>query len=197
MMHHFFIHHMKAGRTWFASKRIEGFTLIETLVAISLLTIAIVAPMSLTAQSLSSAYYARDQVTAFYLAQEAIEALRSVRDSNILRVSQGTSANLLDNFQDTNGNPFTIDTRTNAMAACGGTCPPLETDGTFYGYGGGAQGWTNTNFTRTVTAQFIPGTTNEVKITVRVDWISGGFQARTFQISDNLYRWINDGSGAR
>ena len=50
----------------------KGFTLIETLVAVSLLTVAIVAPMTLTARSLSAAYYARDQITAFHLAQEAI-----------------------------------------------------------------------------------------------------------------------------
>ena len=179
-------------------KSCKGFTLIETLVAISLLTIAIVAPMSLTAQSLSSAYYARDQITAFYLAQEAIEALRSVRDANILKVSQGTAANLLDTFASTIGQPFTIDTRTNAMVLCGGTCPPLQTDATkeFYGYS--ASGWTDTIFTRTVTAAFIPGTINEVKITVLVQWTTPkSFQVKSFTISDNLYRWINDGSGSK
>jgi len=176
----------------------RGFTLIETLVAISLLTIAIVAPMSLTAQSLSSAYYARDQITAFYLAQEAIEALRSVRDGNILKVSQGQAVNLLDGIPDTNGQPFTIDTRTNTMTLCDASgCPPIQTDGSFYGYGGGNSGWTNTNFTRTVTASFVPGTTNEVKVTIRVNWISGGFQTRTFQISEDLFRWVNDGSGSQ
>ena len=50
--------------------KIRGFTLIETLVAISLLMVAIVAPMSLTARSLATAYYARDQITAFHLAQK-------------------------------------------------------------------------------------------------------------------------------
>src|SRR3989338_949042 len=65
-----------------------GFTLIETLVAISLLTIAIIAPMALTAQSLATAYYARDQITAFYMAQEAIEGVRALRDGQILLISQ-------------------------------------------------------------------------------------------------------------
>ena len=192
----------------------HGFTLIETLVAISLLTIAIVAPMSLTAQSLASAYYARDQITAFYLAQEAIEAIRSVRDGNILKVSQGDTVDLLDTIPAVNGDPFTVDTRNNAMALCDSTngCPPLQTDGTFYGYFNNppqnpppqGSGWSNTNFTRTVTACFMQadGTCNgtasdEVKIVVHVDWITGGFKTRTFQISDNLYRWVNDGSGAQ
>src|SRR3989338_503600 len=72
-----------------------GFTLIETLVAISLLTVAIVVPMSLVTKSLSTAYYARDQVTAFHLAQEAIEIVRHVRDNNILMNAQGTPTDLL------------------------------------------------------------------------------------------------------
>ena len=64
-----------------------GMTLIETLVAITILTVAIVSPMSLTMQSLSASYYARDQVIAFNLAQEAIESLRARRDANILHIS--------------------------------------------------------------------------------------------------------------
>src|SRR5258708_2821268 len=76
--------------------RVRGFTLLETMVAVTLLAVAIVAPMQLTAQSLASAYYARDEVTAFYLAQEGIEAVRNVRDNNILLDSQGGSTvNLL------------------------------------------------------------------------------------------------------
>ncbi|MEN9561270.1 MAG: hypothetical protein RIQ56_543 [Candidatus Parcubacteria bacterium] len=182
-----------------------GFTLIETLVAIALLTVAIVAPMSLTSQSLSSAYYARDQVTAFYLAQEAIEALRSVRDGNILKVSQGEVVNLLSSFPDTNSNPFTIDARNNSMQLCPVEgCPPLQTDSTLtlYGYSPSDPSWTNTNFTRTVRACFVHsgGTcdgsvSDEVRLTVQVQWITGGFQTRSFTLVENLYRWVNDGSG--
>ncbi|MEK7156326.1 MAG: prepilin-type N-terminal cleavage/methylation domain-containing protein, partial [Patescibacteria group bacterium] len=72
-------------------KTTAGFTLVETLVAVMLLSVAVVAPMSLAARSLGSAYYARDQITAFYLAQEAIEALRSIRDSQILLIAGSSS----------------------------------------------------------------------------------------------------------
>ena len=67
-------------------KKNSGFTLIETLVAISLLSVSIVAPMALASQSLAAAYYARDQITAYHLAQEAIEAMRSIRDRQILKL---------------------------------------------------------------------------------------------------------------
>ena len=74
-------------KTWNLAPASRGMTLIETLVAISILAVAIVAPMTLTMQSLSSAYYARDQVVASNLAQEAIESVRAVRDGNILRIA--------------------------------------------------------------------------------------------------------------
>ena len=175
-----------------------GFTLIETLVAISLLTVAIVAPMTLTSKSLASAYYARDQITASYLAQEAIEAVRSVRDGNILLNSQGITTDLLAGIPSTNDDAFTIDTRNNAMALCPSNgCPPLETDGNFYGEGGGASGWATTQFTRSVRATLVGSGIDEVKITVVITWKTGAFQQRSFSISEDLYRWVNDGSGAQ
>lgn len=62
----------------------RGFTLVETLVAIFIMLIAIVAPLSIASQSLAAARKAKDNVTAFYLAQEGIELARNIRDNNIL-----------------------------------------------------------------------------------------------------------------
>ena len=87
-----------AGFTQVPTSESKGFTLIETMVAISILMVAIVAPMSLAAQSLSAAYYARDQITAFYLAQEGIEVVRSVRDTNILKIAGSLTVLLLAGF---------------------------------------------------------------------------------------------------
>ena len=121
----------------------EGFTLIETMVAIALLMVALIAPMSLAAQSLTAAYYSRDQITAFYLAQEGIEIVRSVRDANIIAIAEGNTT--LDPFT---GIPygtsasvaqlFTVDAlqvNSGALDTCeSGGCPPLQTNGSVYGY---------------------------------------------------------------
>ncbi|MDP3965729.1 MAG: type II secretion system protein [bacterium] len=171
----------------------RAFTLIETMVAISLLTIAIVAPMSLTTQSLSSAYYARDQITAFHLAQEAIESVRHARDRNVLKNALGVTTDLLAGLP-SSGTPFTIDTTNNDLiTTCSGTCPVLRksTEG-LYGY---SAAWSPTYFTRTVTATFVPGSgDDEITVLVRVDWQTGGFNSRNFTISDNLFRWVRDSS---
>lgn len=60
----------------------SGFTLVETLVAIAILLVAIVGPMSIAQKGAQSAYYANEQMTAVFLAQEALEAVRKVRDDN-------------------------------------------------------------------------------------------------------------------
>ncbi|MBV9159304.1 MAG: prepilin-type N-terminal cleavage/methylation domain-containing protein [Candidatus Kaiserbacteria bacterium] len=190
----------------------KGFTLIETLVAISLLAVAIVAPMSLVAQSLSSAYYARDQVTAFNLAQEGIEAVRAVRDGNILaNALNNAGVGLLAGIPI--GQDFTIDARetlaSDAIQTCAtNPCPPLQTDGTLYGYADGDRSnqsrdpnWTNTNFTRTLTATYagpagVNGGHDEIRVAVTVTWITRGSQRRSFTIYENMYRWVNDGAAA-
>lgn len=61
-----------------------GFTLIEALVALSIIALAVIGPLSLAATSLSAAQVARDQLTAYYLAQEGIEIVRNVRDTDRL-----------------------------------------------------------------------------------------------------------------
>jgi len=197
----------------------RGFTLIETLVAISLLTIAIVAPMLLTVQSLSAGYYARDQITAFYLAQEAIETVHAIRDGQILQIAQTSSGSSIDIFGPIPINQnFTLDARqqyssANPPPVCTGTagaCAPLQTDGQFYGYPSAALGdapsaWSVTSFTRTVRACYVqpnqPGActgavSDEMRVSVTVSWQTGAYQQRSFTISENLYRWVLNGAAS-
>ncbi len=61
----------------------KGFTLIETFVAITILLIAVLGPMSLFARAIRDGIYAKNQITAFYLAQEGLELAVNYKDSNV------------------------------------------------------------------------------------------------------------------
>jgi type II secretory pathway pseudopilin PulG len=70
-----------------------GFTLIETLIAITVLLISIVGPLQIAANALFSAYYTRDETTAYYLAAEAIEYIKNTRDSTFMFDALGGGTN--------------------------------------------------------------------------------------------------------
>lgn len=67
----------------------KGFTLIETLVAVAILVVAIVGPMDIASKGLFSAFYARDEITAYFLAQEGVEFVRNTRDTNYINKING------------------------------------------------------------------------------------------------------------
>ncbi len=80
----------------------KGLTMVETLVAISILTIAVIGPLGIIAQALHTSYYTRDQMTAYYLAQEAVEHVRNLRDNQGLAITKayldGTAEESLPNW---------------------------------------------------------------------------------------------------
>ena len=61
-----------------------GFTLVETLVAISILLLAVTAPLTIAYQGIASTSFVRDQIIATYLAQDAIEAIITQKRQNSL-----------------------------------------------------------------------------------------------------------------
>lgn len=128
----------------------RGFTILETLVAISILVLALTAPLAIVAQALSSSYYARDQVTAYYLAQEAVEFLRNKRDNAGLQSATTAEEWTSLFFADTSGtiiNPVGVTTlkaylvrdssNGYALKQCNSTCPFVKyspaSDGVLYG----------------------------------------------------------------
>jgi|GEM_PF-307150 len=59
----------------------SGFTLIETLVAISIFSVSILALFAVISQNIANISYSKKRVVAEYLAQEGIEYIRNVRDT--------------------------------------------------------------------------------------------------------------------
>jgi len=76
----------------------SGYSLVEVLVAISILLLATVGPMTIAARSLQYAEFSAQQNTAYLLAQEGIEAVFKVRaDAGIASVGGGDSWDWLGN----------------------------------------------------------------------------------------------------
>lgn len=67
----------------------NGYSLVEVLVAVTILLLAIISPMTIAAKGLQSAYYAREQATALFLAQEGIELIVAMRNDAYIAAIQG------------------------------------------------------------------------------------------------------------
>ncbi|MEM9336365.1 MAG: prepilin-type N-terminal cleavage/methylation domain-containing protein [Patescibacteria group bacterium] len=62
----------------------QGFTIVETLVAITILLIAIAAPITIVVRTAQSSAFAGEQVVATFLAQEGLELAQKERDDHYL-----------------------------------------------------------------------------------------------------------------
>ena len=79
--------------------RYRGFTLIESLVAISILLVGVVSAFGLVTKSLATAPVIQDRLVASFLAQEGIENVRHIRDSNFFKILKTGSGNWLGGIQ--------------------------------------------------------------------------------------------------
>lgn len=167
----------------------RGFTVLESLVAILILSISISVAFSIVQQSVSQNSQAMNEIKAFYLAQEAIEIIRNKRDSNQLAKINGGAGNWLDGLCPV-GNICAVDATDFSVFDCGsgiwGKCGNryLRQDPVTFSYGYNA-GWTQTNFKREIKIESINA--DEIAVTVRISWTRGitkYFDART-----HLFNW--------
>lgn len=183
----------------------KGFTLLETLVAVMILATAVAGPLSIASRSLNTSLIAKDQITAFFLAQEGVEYVRFVRDSNRLlgadwiTGSGGTSAgiSIAPCVYDINTNPIGcyVDSTTNSPSgqgdvptSCGATsCPVMYYNSTSGLYTYNTSATTKTIFTRQIVLTTI--SSNEYKLTVSVSWSDLGNVVRRVTIYENIYKW--------
>jgi prepilin-type N-terminal cleavage/methylation domain-containing protein len=173
--------------------RRKGFTLVETLVAISVLSLSILGTYTAVQSGLQKSIYVKDQIVAFYLVQEAMEYIHNVRDNNGLasinsQMGGGPAINWLTGLATVGapceiGKVCSIDSNAGTVSYCGttvGSCAPLNQNSTTYLYGNttGA-GWSATKFKREVRFEDITGNTGkELLVTVTVSWGSYSFQVK-------------------
>lgn len=168
---------------------IKGFTLIEAMIAVTILTLAVAGPLFTANRAIVAAVTARDQLTASYLAQEGIEYVRAMRDNAFLAAYQigganvsvaawagfltgGSSASITQCRATTctldparamgTGSGFSL------QPCSGGSCTPLYLANGIYTQQSGITGAVRTPFTRTI--QAIDVSASDERIISTVSW---------------------------
>lgn len=161
-----------------------GFTLVETMVAITVLLLAVTAAFSAAQSGLSGSYYANEEITAFYLAQDAVEFVREIRDHN-------PSASWLAGLEPCVSGKCAVDSYRETVDTCAeGVCGKLflktgaSADSGIYGYSN--QSSTETPFTREVS--IAPLSDNEARLNVTIKWNSKG-KDQSFSVRENIYNF--------
>jgi type II secretory pathway pseudopilin PulG len=83
----------------------SGFTLVEALVALSILIVGIISGFILVTKALYDVTIIQDRLTASFLAQEGLELVRQIRDTNYLK-TLGDTPTAWDNNLKTDGDYF-------------------------------------------------------------------------------------------
>jgi prepilin-type N-terminal cleavage/methylation domain-containing protein len=82
----------------FFKKTIKGFTLLETLASIAVLSLVIIGPLSVTISSSGYARLTKDTIVATYLAEEAVELLQNQYDSLYIYCKKNASSTELGGY---------------------------------------------------------------------------------------------------
>jgi len=81
----------------------QGFSLVETLVAISILLLVVVGPLTISARAAKSNSFAAEQAVAHFLAQEGLELAQKARDDIMLAGIQTPANTSWADFINTSG----------------------------------------------------------------------------------------------
>ena len=152
----------------------KGFTLIELLITITVITVGILGAFVTIQQGISTVDYSRSRLTSAFLAQEGVEIIKNIRDTNFLErsvdwdegIDPGAAPEEYEVVYDDVGD---AGVNLNA-AACSPNCDFLslrfltKTDDGFYDYGSPNE----TRYKRTVRIERISN--EHLRLIVKVYW---------------------------
>ena len=184
----------------------RGFTLVETLVAVSIFTVSILALFSVLTQGVSNTNYAKQKIIASYLTQEGIEYIRNMRDTYVLYSATSQigwdafNTNLTDasacqvvgigcffnadslNYLDPTQPMIDITLTACSSATCPNGVLSYNSATGKYGFSG-----TSSGFVRKI--EITQPNANETKISSTVYWTQGSGNYNVV-FSESLFNWI-------
>lgn len=171
-------------------KDIGGFTLVETFVAVTILALSVLGPLTIATRGLNATLIARDQLTATYLAQEVVEYVKYVKDTNALNGDSNWLEGL-DQCDDGDGCQIDVQNLDEPVDCGSGGCDPLSlasSGAQIYAYSGGQA----TTFYRTLWVEdeinSVSLAPHERNIRVEVRWQTGT-HFRSIVVNNLITNW--------
>ena len=189
-------------------KNNRAFTLVETMVAVFILSLTIISLMSVVASSLFYSRYSRDEIIVNYLLQEAVDYIRNDRDSIVFLNDENIDDNwekfiekykdctdeqngcILDvyaNLQDPNS--FSVTKCEYSDSEDKTLCPPFyfNSDPKFYFYNYKFEG-VETSFQRKIVLKRNSSNPDEVLVEAKMFWKNGD-NSKTRELKTSLLKW--------
>ncbi len=152
----------------------RGFTLIETMVAVSLIAVGFTAVLSLVTTSFFNVSGIQDRLAASNLAMEGIEIARNIRDGNWLQ-NKSWNSGLSDGDYQAAYNSA-------SLGSYNGDFLLLDSNSGFYGYDSGAP----TVYIRKISVANL--SSYELKVVSTVSWQRRGTNY-SISAEDHLFNW--------
>lgn len=163
-----------------SKNRKNGFTMIEMIAALFVVSVGIMGIFSLVSQTISYISIISSRLTAIYLSQEGMEIIRNIRDSNFLKINKGEEINWDDSLSD--GEYYNFDYRSQTIpdiTNCSGN-NYLDISGDFYRCFGSGR------FQRKAKITKIGN--DEIDIEVKVIWSERG-RSHQVLVQESIYQW--------
>lgn len=149
----------------------KAFTLIEILIAITVITIGVVGFYAAITRVASITFSNSHRFVASRLAQEGIELVSNIRDTNWIKITDWDNGLADGDYQ--------VQYDKDILLTYSDTPLKIDNDG-FYNYDSGS----STRFTRKVTITHI--NPDEIKVKVQITWSGRG---SPLEVEEHLYNW--------
>ncbi|OGZ33377.1 MAG: hypothetical protein A2174_00380 [Candidatus Portnoybacteria bacterium RBG_13_41_18] len=161
----------------------KGFSLLGVIFAIGIITIGLISILGLINYIILVGRLSQDRFVASNLAQEGIEIVRGIRDTNWISGGANWKNGLADGEYEVQYN----ETSLSALWVGSGRKLKIDTNG-FYNYSSGI----DSKFTRKVEIKWDEdsGATNDnIDVISTVTWDMPGFSGTSVIVQDRLYNW--------
>ena len=168
----------------------RAFTLVEALVALSILIVGIISGFILVTKALYNVTIIQDRLTASFLAQEGIELVRQIRDTNYLKTLGGASTDWDDNLKTDGDYLIAADIYTGTVIL---PLPPWQDKSLYYHPSSGLYNYDNTGdatptvFKRKMNITHV--SSDEIRVQSIMNWKSRNINF-SFTVEDHLFNWL-------